>query len=198
MNLLHIMSSPKGDHSFSKKLGNAIIDALLEKYPGSTVQERDLAKHPFPHLEEAQITSFYTPPESRTPAMMDALKHSDEVVAQVMAADIVVIDAPLYNFGITSLLKSWIDHLTRVGVTFRYTAGGAEGLVKGKQVYLSIASGAIYSEGPFESYDFTEPYLRTILGFLGMTDISTYRVEGINMPSLKDTALKKAIRTIRV
>ena len=198
MNLLHIQSSPKGNNSFSKKLGNAIIDALQEKYPDSTVHERDLAKHPFPHVEEAQITSFYTPPESRTPAMTDAIRHSDEVVAPVMAADVIVIDAPLYNFGITSSLKAWIDQLTRVNVTFRYSAGGAEGLVKGKKVYLSIASGAIYSDGPFKSYDFTEPYLRTILGFLGMTDISTYRVEGVNMPGIKDTALEKAISAIRV
>ena len=171
---------------------------MQNKYPGSAVAVRDLIKHPLPHMEESHITSFYTLPESRTPDMVAALQHSDEVIAEVMAADIIVIDAPLYNFGITSTLKAWIDHLTRVGVTFRYDDKGAEGLVKGKKVYLSIASGAIYTEGFYKSYDFTENYLRVILGFLGMTDITTYRAEGINLPGVRETALEKAVNAIDV
>ena len=196
MNILHIISSPRKGESFSIKLGNAIIEKLQAANSGSTVKVHDLTNKPFPHLEEAHLQSFFTPAESRTPEQQEAVRHSDEAIAEIMAADTIVIDAPLYNFGIPSTLKAWIDHIARAGVTFRYTAAGPEGLVKGKKIYVAMASGGVYSEGPMTSYDFVPPYLKAVLGFLGMTDVTVQRVEGLAIPDLQATALDKAIANI--
>ncbi|MGI4822932.1 MAG: FMN-dependent NADH-azoreductase [Janthinobacterium lividum] len=196
MNILNIISSPRKGESFSTKLGNAVIEKLQAANPGSTVKVRDLTNKPFPHLEEAHLQSFFTPAEGRTPEQQEAVRHSDESIAEIMAADAIVIDAPLYNFGIPSTLKAWIDHIARAGVTFRYTAAGPEGLVKGKKVYVAMSSGGVYSEGPAASYDFVAPYLKAVLGFLGMTDVTVVRVEGLAIPDLQPTALDKAIASI--
>jgi FMN-dependent NADH-azoreductase len=191
--ILNIVTSVKGEASFSVKLSNAILEKLSAIYPGSQVHTRDLAQSPFPHLEETLFTSFHTPEEIRTDEHKDAVKHSDQAIKELMEADIIVIGVPLYNFGIPSTLKSWIDHIARAGVTFRYDNNGPEGLVVNKKVYLAIASGGVYSEGPMKSYDFTEPYLRKVLGFIGMTDVTAFRVEGTLMPDLKEIALPKAL-----
>lgn len=196
MNILNIISSPRKGESFSIKLGNAIVEKLQAANPGSTVKVKDLASKPFPHLEEAHLQSFFTPAEGRSSEQQEAVRHSDEAIAEIMAADAIVIDAPLYNFGIPSTLKSWIDHIARAGVTFRYTAAGPEGLVKGKKVYVAMASGGVYSEGPSASYDFVAPYLKAVLGFMGMTDVTVARVEGLAIPDLQPTALDKAIASI--
>ncbi|MHB8208509.1 FMN-dependent NADH-azoreductase [Mucilaginibacter sp.] len=198
MKILHIISSPRGEASFSIKLGNGIVEKLKAKYPGSIVKERDLTSTSFPHLEEVHLNSFFTPAESRTPEQVEAVKHSDIAIAEIKAADIIVIGVPLYNFSIHSSLKAWIDHIARAGQTFRYSANGPEGLVKDKKVYLALASGGVYSEGPSASYDFASPYLKTFLSFLGMTDTTVLRVEGVAVPDLKDTALEKAIASIEV
>ncbi|WP_345953933.1 FMN-dependent NADH-azoreductase [Mucilaginibacter sp. PAMB04168] len=198
MKILHLISSPRGNASFSIKLGNAIVDKLQQANPGSSLKTHNLTQTPFPHLEEVHINSFFTPLEGRTPELAEAIKHSDEAIAELKDADIIVIGAPLYNFGIHSTLKAWIDHIARAGVTFRYNENGPEGLVKGKKLYLAISSGGVYSDGPFKAFDFTEPYLRAVLGFMGMTDITTYRVEGVNMPHLKENALDKAIQSIQL
>jgi len=194
--ILHVISSPRNGASFSIKLGNAIIDKLQTAYPGSTVTEKNLVTSQFPHLEEAHLTSFFTPPESRSPESIEAVRHSDEAIRQIQEADILVIGAPLYNFGIHSSLKAWIDHIVRAGVTFRYDTGVPEGLVKGKQVYLAISSGAVYSEGPMQPYDFVLPYLKWMLGFIGMTDLTAFRIEGTNVPGLKDTAVEKGLNSV--
>jgi FMN-dependent NADH-azoreductase len=196
--ILHIISSPRGDASFSIKLGNAIVDKIQSAYPGSTVNESNLVKEQFPHLEEAHITSFFTPVESRTPENDAAIKHSDEAIKDIKDADIIVIGAPLYNFSIHSTLKAWIDHIARAGITFVYDKNGPQGLIKGKKLYIAISSGGIYSEGPMKTYDFIEPYLRAVLGFMGMTDISVFRVEGTSIPGIKDTALEKGINSIQI
>jgi FMN-dependent NADH-azoreductase len=196
MKILHLISSPRGEASFSIKLGNALVEKLQAANPDSTVKVHSLIKTPFPHLEEAHLNSFFTPVESRTPEMLEAVKHSDDAIAKLQDADIIVIGVPMYNFGIHSTLKAWIDHIARAGFTFRYSEKGPEGLVKDKKVYLAISTGGIYSEGAMKAYDFTEPYLRAVLGFLGMTDITAYRVEGVNLPQIKDNALEKAINSI--
>lgn len=198
MKILHLISSPRGEASFSIKLGKTVVDKLLAAHPGSTVKEHNLVKTPFPHLEEVHLNSFFTPKENLTPELTEAVKHSDDAIAEIMDADVIVIGVPMYNFSIHSTLKAWIDHIARAGKTFRYSEQGPEGLIKNKKVYLAIATGGIYSEGPMKAYDFTEPYLRTVLGFLGMTDITTFRVEGMNMPELKDQALEKAIAAIQL
>lgn len=194
--ILNIVSSVKGEASFSIKLSNTILEKLSVIYPGSQVHTRNLAQSPFPHLEETLFTSFHTPEEVRTEEHKDAVKHSDQAIKELMGADIIVIGVPLYNFGIPSTLKSWIDHIARAGVTFRYDNNGPEGLVVNKKVYLAIASGGIYSEGPMKSYDFTESYLRKVLGFIGMTDITVFRVEGTLMPEFKEIALPKALSNV--
>jgi FMN-dependent NADH-azoreductase len=194
--ILNIISSVKGDDSFSIKLSNAVLDKITSIYPDSSIHTRDLSKSPFPHLEETVFTSFYTPLEKQTNEHKEAVLHSDEAIKALMEADILIIGVPLYNFGIPSTLKAWIDHVARSGVTFRYSDGRPEGLVKNKKVYLAIASGGVYSEGPMKSYDFTEPYLRAVLGFIGLTDITTFRVEGTVIPAMKDTALPKALSQV--
>ena len=182
----------------SIKLGNAIIEKIKAEYPGSTVKESNLITQQFPHLEEAHLASFFTPAESRTPANIEAIKHSDEAIQEIRDADIVVIGAPLYNFSIHSSLKAWIDHIVRSGVTFKYDENGPEGLLKGKKVYIALASGWVYSDGPMQSFDFVEPYLKHILSFIGLADISVFRVEGSAIPGIQDTALEKGISSIHL
>jgi FMN-dependent NADH-azoreductase len=198
MNILHVISSPRKAASMSIQLGNALVQELETANPGSTVTVHDLASTPFPHLEEANLQSFFTPAENRTPEQQEAVRHSDEAIAELMAADVIVIGAPLYNFGIPSTLKAWVDHIARAGITFRYSASGPEGLVKGKKVYLAVASGGVYSEGPTAAYDFVVPYLKTVLGFLGMTDVEVARVEGTSVPELKDSAMEKALASVSI
>jgi FMN-dependent NADH-azoreductase len=197
MNILHVISSPRPD-SYSVQLGNHIVEKLQASYPDSALQVRDLARHPFPHLEEVHIQSFNTPAGQRTAGQQVAIQHSDAVIDEVQAADILVIGAPLYNLGIASTLKAWIDHLVRAGITFQYTATGPQGLLKGKKVYVALSSGGIYSEGPLMAYDFASPYLKTILGFIGIYDVTIVRVEGTSIPGLQDIALSKAMDSLTV
>lgn len=194
--ILHLISSPRGADSFSIKLANAVIDKLQDEYPESSVEEVNLIESNVPHLDTAHLRSFFTPAEQLTPEDQDAIRYSDQAIAQLMAADIIVIGAPLYNFSIHSSLKAWIDHIARAGKTFTYSEQGAEGLVKGKKVYIAMSSGAVYSEGLYQPYDFVSTYLRAVLGFLGMTDFTLIRVEGVNIPGLKEEALNKAIDSI--
>ena len=196
--ILHIISSPRGNASFSIKLGNAIVEKIKAVYPGSKVQESNLVKNQFPHLEESHLASFFTPAEKRTPQNLLAIKHSEEAIKEIMDADVIVIGTPLYNFSIHSTLKAWIDHLVRAGITFKVNENGPEGLVKNKKVYLAFSSGWIYSEGEMKAMDFAIPYLKTILGFLGMTDVTVVRVEGTSIPGVQDTALEKALHTIHI
>ncbi|HEY4935066.1 MAG TPA: NAD(P)H-dependent oxidoreductase [Puia sp.] len=195
--ILNIVTSVKGDESYSNKLSNALIENLLSAYPGSSIHTHDLAKKPFPHLEESHFKAFYTPGEAQSDEHKEAIRHSDNAIKELVEADIIIIGVPLYNFGIPSTLKAWIDHIVRAGLTFRYADGFPEGLIKNKKVYLAIASGGVYSEGPMKSYDFTEPYLRAALSFIGLTDITTFRVEGTFVPGLKEKAWPKAIDRVR-
>lgn len=196
--ILHLISSPRGSESASIKLAHAIIEKLQQEYPGSTLEEVDLLKSDVPHLDTAHLRSFFTPAEQLTADDQAAIRYSDNAIAQLMAADIIVVGAPLYNFGITSTLKAWIDHIARAGKTFRYDENGPEGLVKGKKVYVAMSSGAIYSEGIYKSYDHVSPYLESVFGFLGMTDITIYRAEGLNIPGIQDHALDNAIESIEI
>lgn len=193
--ILSITSSINGEQSFSLKLSQAVIAQLQLVYPQSTVQTRDLTKSALPHLQPVHFEAFRTSSELRTEQQQQAVKPSDGAIKEVMDADIIVIGVPFYNFTIPDTLKSWIDHIVRSEITFKYE-GGFEGLVKGKKVYLAIASGGIYSEGEMKSMDFTEPYLRTALGFIGLTDISVFRIEGLFVPEFKDTAVDKAMKAV--
>lgn len=196
--ILHLISSPRGNESFSIKLANAAIVKLQQQYPNSTVEEVDLLESNIPHLNAGHLRSFFTPTEQLTPEDQDAIRYSDAAISQLMAADIIVIGVPLYNFSVPSALKAWIDHIARAGKTFRYDEHGAEGLIKGKKAYIAMSSGAIYSEGPWQAYEFASTYMKTVLGFLGITDLTILRVEGVNIPAVKEHALDKAIRSIHI
>ena len=196
--ILHIISSPRGEASFSIKLGNAIIAKIKASHPDSTVTEFNLVEQHFPHLEEAHLTSFFTPAESRSVALQEAVKHSDDAIQALRDADIIVIGAPMYNYSIHSSLKAWLDHIVRAGVTFRYDASGLHGLLENKKVYIAESTGGIYSEGPMQGNDFVAPYLKTVLGHIGLTDLKVFRVEGTSLPDIKDIALEKGIASIHL
>ena len=116
-----------------------------------------------------------------TAAQIGALTLSDALIGELVTADVIVLAVPMHNFGIPSTLKAWIDHVVRAGRTFIYSEGGPEGLLKGKRLILVLASGGVYSTGPAKQFDFQEPYLRAVLGFIGLTDIEVVRVEGVGM-----------------
>ncbi|HEY6902165.1 MAG TPA: NAD(P)H-dependent oxidoreductase [Puia sp.] len=196
--ILNITSSPKGEASRSIKLANILIARLVEAFPGSTVKTIDLIKAEPEHLKMEQIAAFFTPPAQHSDEQKDALLFSDGAIREVLEADILVIGAPTYNFSIHSSLKAWIDHIVRAGLTFSYSEKGVAGLVQGKKVYLVLSSGLMVTEGPGNAPDFVEPYLRHMLGFLGMTDVSVVRLEGADVPGVKEHAWDKAVEGIHV
>jgi len=194
--ILHLISSFRNEDSYSIKLGQAIVDKIKAENPSAVVQELNLIAENYPHLDAPHFQAFLTPTAELTEVDKEAIKYSDKAISQLMEADYIVIGSPFYNFNIHSALKAWIDHIVRFGVTFRYTENGPEGLVKGKKVYVAMASGGVFSEGPTQSYDFNGPYLKHILGFLGMTDLKIFRAEGVKLPNLQEHALEKAIESI--
>lgn len=180
LKILQIDSSPLGERSVSRKFTAAVVAGLTAKHPDATVVTHDYGTAPLPHLDGTTVAAFFTPPEQRDATLAEAVKRSDAAAAELLAADIIVVGAPMWNFGLPSGLKAWIDHVVRAGITFRYTATGPEGLVPaGKKVIIVSARGGIYSEGPFQPYDHQETYLQGIFGFLGLRDISIVRAEGL-------------------
>ncbi len=166
MNILQITSSLRGEQSESNRVANSIVSKLVAANPAATVVTRDLARQPHPQLDEAALGALFTPVESRTAEQSARVALDDALIAQVQAADVVVIGAPMYNFGIPVQLKSWFDAIARAGVTFRYTENGPEGLLKGKKVFIATARGGVY---PADA-DPQVPFVRMLLNFLGMTD----------------------------
>jgi len=196
--ILHLISSIQGKESYSIKLGKAIVEKIQDKYPDSIVEELNLVDIEIPHLNPDVLSTFFIPEDQLTEEDKNSIRLSDQFVKQLLAADIIVIGAPLYNFTIPSSLKAWIDHITRAGITFGYGENGPIGLVTSKKVYVAMSSGGIYSEGPGKANDFVVPYLKAFLGFLGMTDLKAFRAEGLKVPGVKENAFKKAIESIRV
>ncbi|SFU68263.1 FMN-dependent NADH-azoreductase [Pseudoduganella namucuonensis] len=191
-NVLYINSSVRNTGSLSRQLSAEFVAKWKAANPADTIVERDLAANPVPHLTEQMMGAFFTPAEARNAEQAHTVKTSDTLVAEVQAADVIVIGAPMYNFSVSSTLKAWIDHIARAGVTFKYTETGPVGLLTGKKVYVFTASGGVYSEGPGAAYDHLATYLRAVLGFLGITDISFIRAEGVAMgeQALADTLAK--------
>ena len=196
--ILIIESSPLGEKSSSRKVTLAMSEKYQAVYGRAEVVIRDLTLNPLPHLDPQRIGAFRSKPEGHTDNDKRAIKDSNEIVSEVLAADMIIIGVPMWNFSVPSVLKSWIDHLCRAGKTFNYSAAGPEGLVKGKKVYVAVSSGAIYTEGPMKSYDFISPYLKTVLGFMGMSDVSFAWAEGTSIPGVQDTAVQKAIDSIKI
>jgi len=196
--IIHITSSTKGANSFSTQLGKAIIEKLVIHYPGSSVITNDLIETPAPYVATGEVAAFYTPEDQHTPEMIQSAAYSKAAVTELLESDILVISAPLINLSIPAQLKSWLDHITRSGQTFRYSEAGPEGLVKGKKVFLALSGGAVYTEGPMKAYDYMTPYLTGMLGFLGMTDLTAYWADGTSIPGIKETTLEKAIASIEI
>ena len=178
MNILQINGSARSEGANSTRLATDIVARLRAADPAATVVVRDLARSPAPVVDEAALGALFTPAEQRTPEQAARVAASDALVAEVQAADVLVIGVPMYNFGISTQLKNWIDAIARAGVTFRYTENGPEGLLKGKKVYIAFARGGRYRG---TAADTQTPYLQTVLGFLGMTDLHFVYAEGLNM-----------------
>lgn len=193
LTILHIDSSPLSDRSYSRKYSAKIVDGLKAKHPDARIITRDYANNPLPHISAEVLGAFFSAPDKRDAAQAAALKLSDQAVADFLAADILVIGAPMWNFGIPSSLKAWIDHIVRAGVTFRYTPTGVESLVPaGKRAIIASSRGGIYSEGPMKAMDHQESHLESVLQFLGVKDITVIRTEGVNMG---EDALRNALAT---
>jgi FMN-dependent NADH-azoreductase len=173
--VLVLNSSAAGDASVSRALVNTAVDRLRGQTPNLTLVTRDLGADPVPHLSPDAALALRGEPTNAAQAEARAL--SDALIAELKAADTVVIGAPMYNFGIPSTLKAWFDHVLRAGVTFQYGANGPEGLVTGKRAVVVLARGGFYSDGPAQGMDFQEGHLRTLLGFIGITDVSFVRAE---------------------
>jgi FMN-dependent NADH-azoreductase len=193
-NILLIQSSSNLASSVSRDLSETYVKDYRAAHPDATLTERDLVASPIPHLGVDLLGGFFGKPEALTEAQKTALALSDTLVDEVMAASLIVIGVPMYNFSIPSALKAWIDHVIRAGRTFHYTAEGPAGLVTGKKAVLFLAAGGVYSDGPYKPYDFQETYLRAILGFIGITDVTVVRAEGL---ALGPDAATKAVADAR-
>lgn len=178
MNILQINASARREGAHSTQIANEIVRRLRASDPEARLVVRDLASQPHPHLDEAALVALATPPEQRTAAQAARVALDDALIAEVQAADVIVLGVPMYNFGVPAQLKHWIDAIARVGVTFRYTEQGPVGLLSGRRVYVGLARGGRYRDTPADTQ---VPYLETVLGFLGLTDISFIYAEGLNM-----------------
>ena len=177
--LLQLDSSPMGDHSVSRTLSKHFAQKWLERNPSSGVIIRDLAKTNIPPVTAAWITAAYTDELARTPEQKQLLSLSDQLVSELQTADEYVFGVPMHNFSIPSTLKLWIDQVVRVGKTFAYTPSGPAGLLTGKRATLLVASGGAYEQGTaLASLNFVTPYLRTVFGFIGITDLTIIAAEG--------------------
>ena len=177
-NVLRIDSSARSEGSVSREMTDHFIESWVKNHPSDVVTIRDLVKTPPPHITEMTIGAFYTPEDQHIPEMKAAIALSDELIDELEAADIIVISAPMYNFSIPSSLKAYIDQIVRIGRTFSMDENGPKGLIGNKKVFILTARGSVYSEGPLASYDQLVPYMSTVLGFLGMIDVTYINTEG--------------------
>ncbi|MDL2398461.1 FMN-dependent NADH-azoreductase [Rhizobium mayense] len=176
--ILLLTSSPRSD-SLSTKIATELADKIKAQNPGKTIVHRNLALAPLPHIDELFTAAIRTPAEARSPEQAEAVKISDQLVDELLAADTVVIGTGLINFNIYSSLKAWIDNVARAGRTFTYTETGPKGLATGKKAYIVLASGGVYSEGPAAPLNHAVPYLKSVLAFIGITEVETVYVEGL-------------------
>ncbi|MBX3622485.1 MAG: FMN-dependent NADH-azoreductase [Rhizobacter sp.] len=190
MNILQINSSARTTGSHSTRLATEMVERLQASNPQAALTLRDLGKSPLPALDETALQALFTPADQRSPAQAARVAHDDALIAEVQAADVLVLGVPMYNFGVPAALKNWIDAIARAGVTFKYTDRGPIGLLQGKKVYVALARGGLYRDTPADTQ---VPYLKTVLGFLGLTDIQFVYAEGLAMgPEAERKALAAA------
>lgn len=192
MNILVIKSSVFGDNGNSSTLVNEQVERLKAQHPEATVVVRDLSAEPIPHLDGERVGAFFTPADQRSDDQQAVEAFSQTLIAELKAADQVVLGLPMYNFGIPSQLKSWIDHVARAGITFRYTENGPQGLLDDRPVTVVAARGGLYAG---TANDTVTPYIKLFFGFVGITDVSFVYAEGLNMG---DDAKEKAMSEARV
>jgi FMN-dependent NADH-azoreductase len=172
--ILRIDASARRTGSISRDL----TDAIVSKFDTAEVRVRDLATDPLPQINETWVGANFTPADKRSDAQRQTLAQSDALVAELRAADTIVIGLPVYNFGVPAGLKAWIDLVARAGETFRYTESGPEGLLTGKRVIIAMASGGTEADS---AIDFATPYLRHVLGFMGITQVELVRADRLAM-----------------
>jgi len=192
--ILQLNSAARSQGANSTMLANETTAKLQQANPGAKVVVRDLLADPLPHLDDAVLGAFFTPADQRTPEQAAIAARSEALIAELQAADLIVIGAPMYNFGVSSQLKTYFDWIARAGITFRYTANGPEGLVKGKKAFVASARGGKYVGTPSDSQT---PFLKTFLGFIGITDVTFVYAEGLNQgPDAATAALAGAREAI--
>ena len=198
MKLLHVDSSIQGAHSVSRQLSAEIVAKLRQVTPELEITDRDLAAEPVPHLSGSTLAARQPAAGQPTADVEHDLVLSAKVLDEFLAADIVIVGAPMYNFGVPSQLKAWIDRLLVAGKTFRYSEEGVEGLASGKRVIIASSRGGIYSEGaPAAAAEHQETYFRSVFAFVGIPDIETVRAEGVAIgPEPKAAAIAAAKREI--
>ncbi len=194
--VLIIDSAATGEASVSRKLTQEFAERLRRRQPAVRITRRDVGTAPIPHLTEATVGAVRGA-EAESDEARAALALSDLLIAELKDADLIVIGAPMYNFGIPSTLKAWFDHVLRAGITFRYTAEGPEGLVKGKRAIVVESRAGLYSEGPAAATDSQEPHLRTLLAFMGVDDVTFVRAEKLAFgPEIAAEAIGEAAQTL--
>jgi Acyl carrier protein phosphodiesterase len=193
MKLLHVDSSILGANSVSREVSAAVVSHLKAAIPDLSVTSEDLAAAPLGHLSLAHLAAAQgSTPESA--ALAADVAHGQKVLEDFLAADIVVVGAPMYNFSVPSQLKSWIDRVSVAGKTFRYSEKGPEGLAGGKTVVVVSSRGGFYSEGGAAALDHQESYLKAVFGFLGITNVTVIRAEGVNIsPEQRQRAVASAL-----
>jgi FMN-dependent NADH-azoreductase len=177
MKVLHIDASPRTVRSITRKLSAAFIAALRGEHPGLQVVHRDVGHHPPAFISDAWVGAAYAPADHDDPAMKGVLHHSDELTAELLACDTLLIASPMHNFTISASLKAWIDQVVRTDMTFKLTEEGVVPLLQGKKALVVTSRGGFVAG---TDYDFQEPYLRKILQFIGITDITFVHAEGVN------------------
>jgi FMN-dependent NADH-azoreductase len=190
--ILIVESSPREAESASRHLTRNVRTRLEAQYPEAKVVVRDLARDRLPHLDQAAVKAMTAQDALDARSLQQALNLSNMLTDELLSSDLLVIACPMWNFAIPSSLKAWIDHVVRAGKTFNYAGAGVEGLAKGKRAILVLASGGVFSDGPWKAWDTVEPYLRQILGFIGIDDVQTVRAEGMNIPPLAINAVPNA------
>lgn len=190
--VLVVTSSALGEASVSNRLVRHALEELRQQDPDLRIIERDLGTNAVPHLTADSAAAIRG--EALTAAQAAARALSDELIAELQDADTIIIGAPMYNFGIASTLKAWFDHVLRAGTTFRYTETGPEGLLTGKRAIVVVTRGGFYSEGAAQWMDSQEPHLRTLLGFVGISDVTVVRAEKLAFgPEAREEAIDAAL-----
>jgi len=190
VSILQINASIRGAASASSALASEIVVRLHDANPTLSIQLLDVGASPLPLLDNEFLGAHFAPVEQRSTTQQALVDRTDQAIAQVQAADFVVIGVPMYNFAVPAQLKSWFDAVARAGVTFRYTDSGPQGLLTGKKVYLALARGGIYAANE----DPQLPWLLRMLAFIGLTDVTTVRAEGLAMGQAVSIAAMQSAR----